>query len=124
VVAGSRSFAAIGQWAADAGPGMLAALGAAFASLTAAVITIDAMHTQTDTAHVITGQGADYVMTVKANMPTLYKRLKKLPWARVPATRQRRRLPQDELTFQSTQPAGGAAAEVMRLCPLTQKSDS
>jgi predicted transposase YbfD/YdcC len=44
------------------------------------------MHTQTDTAHVITGQGADYVMTVKANMPTLYKRLKKLPWARVPAT--------------------------------------
>jgi predicted transposase YbfD/YdcC len=181
VVAGSRSFAAIGQWAADAGPGMLAALGAvrgpaeestfrrafalvspdvldrvlgawlhtravqaggrlviavdgktvrgakdktgkaphlvaalahgigavlgqvavdtksneipavrdllkAFASLTAAVITIDAMHTQTDTAQLITGQGADYVMTVKANMPTLYKRLKKLPWARVPAT--------------------------------------
>jgi predicted transposase YbfD/YdcC len=58
----------------------------AFASLTAAVITIDAMHTQTDTAQLITGQGADYVMTVKANMPTLYKRLKKLPWARVPAT--------------------------------------
>src|SRR5689334_14966747 len=28
VVAGSRSFAAIGQWAADAGPGVLAALGA------------------------------------------------------------------------------------------------
>src|ERR1700733_6602447 len=29
VVAGSRSFAAIGQWAADAGPDVLAALGAA-----------------------------------------------------------------------------------------------
>ena len=28
VIAGSRSFAAIGQWAADAGPGVLAALGA------------------------------------------------------------------------------------------------
>jgi predicted transposase YbfD/YdcC len=181
VIAGSRSFAAIGQWAADAGPEMLAVLGAvrgpaeestfrrafalvspdaldkvlgawlwtravqaggrlviaidgktvrgakdktgkaphlvaalahgigavlgqvavdaksneipavrdllkAFASLTAAVVTIDAMHTQTDTAQVITGQGADYVMTVKGNMPTLYKRLKKLPWARIPAT--------------------------------------
>jgi predicted transposase YbfD/YdcC len=181
VIAGSRSFAAIGQWAADAGPEVLAVLGAvrgpaevstfrrafalvspdaldrvlgawlwtravqaggrlviaidgktvrgakdktgkaphlvaalahgigavlgqvavdaksneipavrdllkAFASLTAAVVTIDAMHTQTDTAQVITGQGADYVMTVKGNMPTLYKRLKKLPWARIPAT--------------------------------------
>jgi predicted transposase YbfD/YdcC len=180
VIAGSKSFAAIGQWAADAGPEVLAVLGAArgaaeestfrrafalvspdmldrvlgawlwtravraasrlviaidgktvrgaknkdgkaphlvaalahgigavlgqvaveaksneipavrdllkaFASLASAVITIDAMHTQHDTAQVILGQGADYVMTVKANMPTLYKKLKKLPWAAVPA---------------------------------------
>jgi predicted transposase YbfD/YdcC len=180
VIAGSRSFAAIGQWAADAGPEVLAVLGAvrgpaeestfrrafalvspdvldrvlgawlytravqaggrlviavdgktvrgarnkeakaphlvaalahgvgavlgqvavdaksneipavrdlltAFASLAGAVITIDAMHTQSDTAQVITGRQADYVMTVKGNMPALYKRLKKLPWAAVPA---------------------------------------
>jgi predicted transposase YbfD/YdcC len=180
VIAGSRSFAAIGQWAADAGPEVLAVLGAArgpaeestfrrafalvsadvldrvlgawlhtraaqaggrlviaidgktvrgakdktgkaphlvaalahgigavlgqvaveeksneipavrdllkaFASLAAAVITIDAMHTQSDTAQVITGRGADYVMTVKGNMPTLYRQLKKLPWAAIPA---------------------------------------
>ena len=180
VIAGSRSFAAIGQWAADAGPEVLAVLGAArgpaeestfrrafalvsadvldrvlgawlhtramqaggrlviaidgktvrgakdkggkaphlvaalahgigavlgqvavdaksneipavrdllkaFASLAAAVITIDAMHTQSDTAQVILGRGADYVMTVKGNMPTLYRQLKKLPWAAVPA---------------------------------------
>jgi predicted transposase YbfD/YdcC len=57
----------------------------AFASLASAVITIDAMHTQHDTAQLITGRGADYVMTVKANMPTLYKQLKKLPWSAVPA---------------------------------------
>ncbi len=177
VIAGSRSFAAIGQWAADAGPEVLTVLGAArgaaeestfrrafalvspdmldrvlgawlwtravqaggrlviaidgktvrgarnkdgkaphlvaalahgigavlgqaavdeksneipavrdllkaFASLASAVITIDAMHTQHDTAQVILGQGADYV---KANMPTLYRQLKKLPWAAVPA---------------------------------------
>jgi predicted transposase YbfD/YdcC len=180
VIAGSRSFAAIGQWAADAGPEVLAGLGAArgaaeestfrrafalvspdvldrvlgawlhtravqaggrlviaidgkavrgaknkagkaphlvaalahgigavlgqaavdaksneipaardllkaFASVAGAVITIDALHTQSDTAQVITGRQADYVMTVKGNMPTLYKRLKKLPWAAVPA---------------------------------------
>jgi predicted transposase YbfD/YdcC len=180
VIAGSRSFAAIGQWAADAGPEALAVLGAtrgpaeestfrrafalvsadvldrvlgawlhtravqaggrlviavdgktvrgakskngkaphlvaalahgtgavlgqvaveeksneipavrdllkAFADLAGAVITIDAMHTQHDTAKAIIGRQADYVMTVKANMPTLHRQLKKLPWAAVPA---------------------------------------
>src|SRR4029078_9750725 len=57
----------------------------AFASLAGAVITIDALHTQSDTAQVITGRGADYVMSVKGNMPTLYRQLKTLPWARIPA---------------------------------------
>jgi predicted transposase YbfD/YdcC len=57
----------------------------AFADLAGAVITIDAMHTQHDTAQVILGQEADYVMTVKANMPTLYRQLRKLPWSRIPA---------------------------------------
>jgi predicted transposase YbfD/YdcC len=180
VIAGSRSFAAIGQWAGEAGPDVLAALGAergpaeestyrrafalvsadvldrvlgawlwtravqaggrlviaidgktvrgakrgngktphlvaalahgiravlgqvavdeksneipavrellkAFADLAGAVFTIDAMHTQTDTAKAILARQADYVMTVKANMPTLYRQLKKLPWAAVPA---------------------------------------
>ncbi len=180
VIAGSRSFAAIGQWAADAGPDVLAGLGAmrgaaeestfrrafalldparldqalgawlhtravqvsgrlviaidgkavrgakdksgkaphlvaalahgigavlgqaavetksneipavrdllkAFASLAGAVITIDALHTQNDTAQAITARGADYVMTVKGNMPTLYRQLKQLPWAAIPA---------------------------------------
>jgi predicted transposase YbfD/YdcC len=180
VIAGSRSFTAIGQWAADAGPGALAVLGAArgpaeestfrrafalvsadvldrvlgawlwtravqaggrlviaidgktvrgarnktgkaphlvaalahgigavlgqvavdeksneipavrellkaFTDLAGAVFTIDAMHTQHDTAQAILSRGADYVMTVKANMPTLYKQLRKLPWAAVPA---------------------------------------
>ena len=180
VIAGSKSFAAIGQWAADAGPEVLAVLGAvrgpaeestfrrafalvspdaldrvlgawlhtramraggrlviaidgktvrgardkegkaphlvaalahgigavlgqvavnaksneipavrdllkAFTDLAGAVITIDALHTQSDTAQVIIGRQADYMMTVKGNMPTLYKRLKELPWAAVPA---------------------------------------
>jgi predicted transposase YbfD/YdcC len=58
----------------------------AFADLAGAVITVDAMHTQTDdTAKVILARRADYVMTVKANMPTLHRQLRKLPWAQVPA---------------------------------------
>src|SRR5256885_2187483 len=181
VIAGSRSFAAVGQWAADAGPEVLAVLGAArgpaeestfrrafalvsadvldrvlgawlwtravqaggrlviaidgktvrgaknkegkaphlvaalahgtgavlgqvaaeatsneipavrellkaFAGLAGAVFTTDAMHTQHDTAQAILDRQADYVMTVKANMPALYRQLKKLPGARIPAT--------------------------------------
>jgi predicted transposase YbfD/YdcC len=180
VIAGSRSFAAIGQWAADAGPEALAVLGAvrgaaeestfrrafalvspdildrvlgawlhtravraagrlviaidgktvrgarsknrkaphlvaalahgtgavlgqvatdeksneipavrellkAFASVAGAVFTLDAMHAQHDTARAILARQADYVMTVKANMPTLYQQLKKLPWTAVPS---------------------------------------
>ena len=57
----------------------------AFADLAGAVLTIDAMHTQTDTAKAILARRADYVMTVKANMPTLYKQLRKLPWTRIPS---------------------------------------
>jgi predicted transposase YbfD/YdcC len=57
----------------------------AFSDLAGAVITIGALHTQDDTAQAITGRGADYVMTVKGNMPTLYRQLKQLPWAAIPA---------------------------------------
>ncbi len=53
--------------------------------LDGAVVTLDAMHTQTDTATTITGAGGDYVFTVKANMPTLHQKLKKLPWKDMPA---------------------------------------
>lgn len=54
--------------------------------LNGAVVTLDAMHTQTDTAALITGAGGDYVFTVKANMPTLHAKLKTLPWKDMPAT--------------------------------------
>ena len=57
----------------------------AFADLAGAILTIDAMHTQHDTAKAILACQADYVMTVKANMPTLYRQLKQLPWTGVPS---------------------------------------
>ena len=81
--------AVLGQAAVDAKPNEIPAvrdLLKAFASLAGAVITIGALHTQSDTAQVILGRDADYVMTVKGNMPTLYRQLKELPWARIPAT--------------------------------------
>jgi predicted transposase YbfD/YdcC len=36
------------------------------------VVTVDAMHTQTDTAQLIVEAGGDYVFTVKGNQPKLY----------------------------------------------------
>lgn len=53
--------------------------------LTGAVVTLDAMHTQSDTAQAISDAGGDYVLTVKNNQPGLYAACKKLPWAKVPA---------------------------------------
>jgi predicted transposase YbfD/YdcC len=51
--------------------------------LTGTVVTVDAMHTQTDTAELIVGDGGDYVFTVKANQPTLYAACKALPWSKI-----------------------------------------
>ncbi len=52
--------------------------------LAGVVVTVDAMHTQADTAAAITGAGGDYVLTVKANQPALHAACKKLPWSQVP----------------------------------------
>lgn len=46
------------------------------------------MHTQTDTARVITDAGGDYLFTVKLNARTLHGQLKKLPWKHVTSHRQ------------------------------------
>jgi predicted transposase YbfD/YdcC len=51
--------------------------------LTGAVVSIDAMHTQDDTAQVILDGHGDYVLTVKANRPKLLAVLKALPWKQV-----------------------------------------
>ena len=55
--------------------------------ITDAVITADALHCQRDTAAHILAAGGHYVLCAKANQPTLYRRLKHLPWEQVPATR-------------------------------------
>ena len=52
--------------------------------LAGVVVTVDAMHTQTDTANLITAAGGDYVFTIKNNHPKLFTACKDLPWAKVP----------------------------------------
>ncbi|HEX5295951.1 MAG TPA: ISAs1 family transposase [Streptosporangiaceae bacterium] len=79
--------AVLGQVAVDARSNEIPAvreLLKAFADLTGAVVTMDALHAQHDTARAVLDRRADYVMTVKANTPTLYAQLKKLPWKNVP----------------------------------------
>lgn len=49
-----------------------------FLELQGAVVTLDAMHCQRDTAETIRAQAADYVLTVKGNQPTLHQRLEDL----------------------------------------------
>jgi len=52
-----------------------------------AVVTVDAIHTNRDTAKAITEAGGDYVFTVKKNQPTLHIACKALPWKKVPSHR-------------------------------------
>lgn len=53
--------------------------------LKGAILTLDALHTQTVTAAQIMAAGAHYVFTVKANQRNLYRALKALPWTKIPA---------------------------------------
>jgi hypothetical protein len=54
--------------------------------LTDVVVTVDAMHTQTDTAEAITKAGGDYVFTVKNNQPSVYAACKTCPGRKSPPT--------------------------------------
>jgi predicted transposase YbfD/YdcC len=52
--------------------------------ITGAIITADALHTQRAHVTYLTGRGARYLLTVKANQPTLLRQLKALPWNDIP----------------------------------------
>ena len=52
--------------------------------LTDAIVTMDALHTQHETAAKIRAAGAHFLLTVTANQKTLYRLLKTLPWAKIP----------------------------------------
>ncbi|WP_379507680.1 ISAs1 family transposase [Nonomuraea zeae] len=48
--------------------------------LSAMVITADALHTQAEHARQLVAAGGHFLFIVKANQPTLHRRLKALPW--------------------------------------------
>ncbi|MBQ0904546.1 ISAs1 family transposase [Micromonospora sp. U21] len=53
-------------------------------SLAGVLFIADALHTQTPHAHEVTARRAHLLVQVKANQPTLFKQLKRLPWAQIP----------------------------------------
>ena len=54
------------------------------ADLSEMVITADALHTQRAHAAYLNSRGAEFVLTVKQNQPTLFAALDALPWADTP----------------------------------------
>lgn len=83
------SGAVLGQLAVAARSNEIPAVRTLLATfdLAGVVVTVDALHTQTDTAELIVEAGGDYVFTVKGNQPTLYAACRALPWREVPACR-------------------------------------
>lgn len=59
--------------------------------LRGSVVTMDALHAQYETAAKIVELGGDYVLTLKGNQPTLFGKLKNLPWKDVAAIRRTER---------------------------------
>jgi predicted transposase YbfD/YdcC len=52
--------------------------------LAGVVLTADAMHTQRNHAHFLVDAGAEYLLVVKANQPSLHAQLAGLPWREIP----------------------------------------
>lgn len=61
------------------GPDLLEVL-----DLDEAVVAMDSLHTQRATVALVSGAGADHVLSVKANQKSSYTRLNEPPWARIP----------------------------------------
>jgi predicted transposase YbfD/YdcC len=63
---------------------LLETLAATGIDLATTVITADALHSQRSHAQYLHEHGAEFVLTVKQNQPTLYAALDSLPWAATP----------------------------------------
>jgi predicted transposase YbfD/YdcC len=77
----------LAQRQVDGAPGEVPAFQPLLADLDLAgvVVTADALQTHADAAEfLVTGKQAHYLLTVKANQPTLLDRCARLPWHRIP----------------------------------------
>jgi len=72
--------ACLGQVAVDADSNEITAVPKLLEmlNLDGAVVTLDAMHCQTETVQAISNKGADYIVPVKANQPTLHQEIQLL----------------------------------------------
>jgi predicted transposase YbfD/YdcC len=87
-----------------------------------AIVIVDAMHCQRETAQTIRERGGHYILTVKGNQPNIRKRMKALPWKDVPTlvvSGERGHGRQDTRTLKAIELASGigfpGAAQVLRL---------
>jgi predicted transposase YbfD/YdcC len=78
--------AVLAQRQVDGAPGEVPAFQPLLADLDLAgvVVTADALHTHPAAEYLVAGKQAHYLLTVKANQPTLLDRCARLPWHRVP----------------------------------------
>lgn len=63
---------------------LLDAVEAVLGTLAGVLFIADALHTQTGHADEVTARRAHLLVQVKGNQPTLFKQLKRLPWAQIP----------------------------------------
>lgn len=66
------------------------------------VVTADALHAQRAHATYLHERGADYVVTVKGNQPSLHHQLQCLPWAQVPVGHRQRERARGKITIRTT----------------------
>ena len=78
--------AVLAQRQVDGAPGEVPAFQQLLVGLDLAgvVVTANALHTQRDHASFLVGRGADYLLVVKANQPTVHAQLAELPWRQIP----------------------------------------
>jgi hypothetical protein len=78
--------AVLAQRHLDGAPGEVPAFAPLLAGLDLAgvVVTADALHTQRDHASFLVGRGAEDLLVVKADQPTLHAQLAGLPWRQIP----------------------------------------
>jgi len=78
--------AVLAQRQVDGAPGEVPAFQPLLAGLDLAgvVVTADALHTQRDHASFLVGRGAEDLLVVKTNQPTLHAQLAGLPWRQIP----------------------------------------
>ncbi len=83
---GTGNGSVLGQTVVDGKTNEISAFGPLLdrIDIAGAIITADALHTQRAHVAYLAGRGAHYLLTVKANQPTLLRQLKALPWNDVP----------------------------------------